>query len=88
MTVYALLMLLLNTLQVKGTNSVLPLYAHLTIKTYFDHTFDQAMIAFLDCFGELVRFLECRTNTVLNLPYPIVKHNLEDPQTGGRYSIK
>ncbi|XP_018007303.1 beclin-1-like protein isoform X2 [Hyalella azteca] len=70
------------------SNTVLPLYSHSGIKYIFDHSFDTAMTAFLECFMELVRALEQRTNTTLSLPYPIDKHCLHDPQGGARYSVK
>ncbi|KAF2353201.1 Atg6/Beclin, partial [Trinorchestia longiramus] len=71
-----------------SNNTVLPLYSHSGIKYIFDHSFDTAMMAFLECFLELVRALEQRTSTPLSLPYPIEKHCLHDPQGGSRYSVK
>uniref|UniRef100_A0A2P2HZR8 Beclin-1-like protein n=1 Tax=Hirondellea gigas TaxID=1518452 RepID=A0A2P2HZR8_9CRUS len=76
--------------KVKGPeNRILPLYHYSVIKMMVINTsFDLAMVAFLECFVELVQHLERRSNTTLSLPYPINKHLLEDPQAGARYSIK
>lgn len=71
-----------------SSTNVWPLYSYAGIKYIFDTSFDDAMVAFLDCFLQLVSALEQRTNTTLNLPYPIFKYYLEDPQAGFKYSIR
>jgi len=65
----------------------LPLYGSGGFKFLWDTKFDQAMVAFLDCFQQFKEEME-KVNSEFRLPYRMARGKIEDTATGTSLSIK
>ncbi len=66
---------------------ILPLHSSAGLRLFTDSKFDSAMVAFLDCLGQLKRHIETNSKPHFMLPYIIEKDKIGDPGKEG-FSVK
>ena len=69
-----------------GKRRILPLYSSAGLRLFTDSKFDAAMVAFLDCLGQLKQYIEASSYPHFMLPYKINKDQIGDGKES--YSVK
>ena len=64
--------------EIENKKRILPLYGSAGLRIFTDTKFDSAMVAFLDCLGQLKQYIEQTSKPHFLLPYAIEKDKIGD----------
>ena len=73
--------------ETENKKRILPLHSSAGLRLFTDSKFDAAMVAFLDCLGQLKYHIEQNSKPHFLLPYAIEKDKIGDPGKEG-FSVK
>ena len=73
--------------EIANKKRILPLYSSPGLRLFTDSKFDAAMVAFLDCLGQLKYHIEQNSKPHFLLPYAIDRDRIGDPGKEG-FSVK